>query len=82
MLKFKMFDVRLDHLIERYYMMMAGTIILGFLHQFILAALWAMIIAPTCILGVSIQWKDEKVVEKEEQKIIPVHAPKPIQEAA
>lgn len=77
-----MFDVRFDHLMERYYLMMAGTIILGFLHHFILAAIWAMIIAPTCILGVSVNWKDKKVVEKEESKLIPVHRQKHIQEAA
>ena len=82
MLKFKMFEVRFDHLMERYYLMVAGAIILGFLHQFVLAAFWAMVIAPTCILGVSIQWKEKKVVEREKHKVIPVHTPKTIPEAA
>ncbi len=70
MLKFKMFDLSIGGATERFYLMMAGTVILGFLGQFTLAAFWGFTLAISFILGVSIKTEKRIAVEKPAQKIV------------
>ena len=67
-----MFDISIGRAVVQYYLMMAGTIILGFLGQLTLAAIWALIFAVSTILGVSIKTEKKKTIEKVEGEIIPI----------
>lgn len=80
MVKFKFFELSFVGALERFYLMMVGTIILGFLNQFFLATIWAFILAVSFILGVSTQIGKEKVIEK--GKIIPMGEGRKIEKTA
>lgn len=55
MRKLKLFSSNIEHMVLRFYMMIAIVIILTAFHQFILAALLGNVIAVSFILGVD--WK-------------------------
>lgn len=75
----KMMNLSVKGVVWRFYLMMAGTIILGFLGQFFIAAVWAFILSVSFILGVSYK-KEEAEIEKQEGKIIPLENQKDLQE--
>lgn len=75
----KMMNLSVKGVVWRFYLMMAGTIILGFLGQFFIASVWAFILSVSFILGVSYK-KEEAEIEKQEGKIIPLENQKDLQE--
>lgn len=81
MLKFKMFDLSIGGATERFYLMMAGTVILGFLGQFTVATFWGFILAVSFILGVSIKPEKRMAVEKPAQKIVEMPESKKLKKA-
>ena len=81
MLKLKMFDLSIGGTVERFYLMMAGVIVLGSFGQFTLAAIWALILSVSFILGVSIKTEKKKAVEKAEGEIVPMGRGKDLQKA-
>ena len=54
MLQFKAFELSIAGTVWRFYLMMAVTIILGFLNQWILATILAFTIAVSFIVGISV----------------------------
>lgn len=81
MLKIKMLDLSIGNAVVRYYLMMAGTIILGFLGHMTLAAIWALIFAVSAILGVSIKTDKKETIEKVEGEIFPIERKTDLQKA-
>ena len=80
----KMMDLTVKGVVWRFYLMMAGTIILGFLGQFFIAAIWGFAISVSFILGVSFKTKQETEMEEKEEKmdskIIPLRDKKEMQD--
>jgi len=60
MRKMKVFDLNLAEAAGRFYLMMVGTLILGFLGQMTLATIFAFLLAIRFILGVSYRKTDKK----------------------
>ncbi len=81
MIKLKMFDLSIGGTVERFYLMMAGVIVIGSFGQFTLAAIWALILSVSFILGVSIKPEKKKAIEKMEGEIIPLDREKDLQKA-
>jgi hypothetical protein len=79
MKKIKMMDLTIRGVVLRFYMMMAGTIILGFSGQFFIAAIWAFTLSVSFILGVSFKTKQEPE-EKMKAKVIPLRDKKEMQD--
>ena len=81
MLKLKMLDLGLGMTVVRFYIMMVGTVILSFLEQFTLAAIWAVVLAVSAILGMSIKTGKEKTAKKVAGEIIPIKRGTDLQKA-
>lgn len=72
MLTYKFFDLSIAGTLERFYLMMVGAIVLGFMNQFVLAALWSFPIAISFILGMSIKTEKAEKAQTTEGKIVPM----------
>lgn len=68
MKKVKYVDLSVEGIVERFYLMMIGAIILGFLNHFILATIWGFALTVSCILGIGFKVVNETIIEKEEGK--------------
>jgi hypothetical protein len=82
----KMMNLSVEDVVWRFYLMMAGTIILGFLGQFFIAAIWAFTLSVSFILGVSYENEraqnfEEEENEEENEKNIPKKRKRELQEA-
>lgn len=64
----KVLNVSLATVVLRFYLAMAAVIVLGFLGQFILAAVMGFVLATTCILGLSFYEPARKVVATQESE--------------
>lgn len=82
MIKVKYFNLSVAGTAERFILMMAGTIIFGFLSQFILGTIWGFALAVSFILGISFKIGDEKVIEKKEGKILPMDMERTLEKTA
>ena len=71
MLQLETLNLSIQNVILRFYAMMGIVIILGFMNQWLLAAVTAFVLAMSTILGVSFKWKKKPVSKlKASEKIV------------
>ena len=81
MLKFKTFNLSILGVAERFYLMMAGVIILGFMGQFLFAAIWGFAFAVSFIVGFTIKWRKARVAKKNALNIVSKNEQKELSKA-
>ena len=74
MIKLKMYVLSISSVLKRFYLMMAIVIIFGYLNQWILAAVLAMIVAFSAMAGVSVRKAKpmQSSIGKKNNNVIPV----------
>ena len=83
MLQLKMFDTRIDTVVWRFYLMMAVAIVVGYTtHIWWLAAVLAVGVAVSFILGISFTTVDKMKIEKRERTIRKLEHEREVQKAA
>ena len=80
-MKIRVFHSKIYNTIFRFYLMVGVVAILGFLHQFTLAAIFGFIIAISAILGVSFERSQEAAAEATGRKIVPLEPKKHVRQA-
>ncbi len=82
MTNFKILDLSFAGVTKRLYLMILGTIILGFMNQWVLATLWSFTLSVSFILGVSMKTGKEQILNAEEAKIISLRKNKDLDKTA
>ncbi len=71
MIELKICQLSFSSALLRYYLMMGVALIGGFLGFIKIAAILAIAVAVSCILGIRIEWKTNKEIKSKETQAIP-----------